>query len=161
MERSSRVLQHGNPKIWKFFQKSLKFEFWLVTKTCTYMMASGMHRRPFEGRHLVHWFISIFRKQITLSTGIVQNLYSPTPTMNLEEFWKVFTVSKLITALTGINIYQMNIYPTYFICILAMHFTYVTNFCKGLFTRQSNAGDWYLQPANDGGNIQHQLLQSA
>ena len=27
--------------------------------------------------------------------------------------------------------------------------------CKGGFTRQSNAGDGYLQSANDGGNIQH------
>ena len=33
MERSSRVLQHGNRKIWFFFQKSLKFEFWLVLKS--------------------------------------------------------------------------------------------------------------------------------
>ena len=32
MERSSRVLHHGNPKIWIFFQKSSKFEFWLSTK---------------------------------------------------------------------------------------------------------------------------------
>ena len=29
------------------------------------------------------------------------------------------------------------------------------------FTRQSNAGDGYLQPANDGGNLQHQLVRSA
>ena len=28
MERSSRVLHHGNPKIWFFFQRSSKFEFW-------------------------------------------------------------------------------------------------------------------------------------
>ena len=33
MERSLRVLQHGNPKNWIFFQKSLKFEFWLSTKS--------------------------------------------------------------------------------------------------------------------------------
>ena len=33
MKRSSRVLQHGNPKIWIFFQKSSKFEFWLVLKS--------------------------------------------------------------------------------------------------------------------------------
>ena len=33
MERSSRVLHHGNPKIWIFFQKSSKFEFWLSTKS--------------------------------------------------------------------------------------------------------------------------------
>ena len=32
MERSSRVLHHGNPKIWIFFQKSSKFEFWLLKK---------------------------------------------------------------------------------------------------------------------------------
>ena len=32
MERSSRVLQHEIPKIWFFFQKSSKFEFWLVLK---------------------------------------------------------------------------------------------------------------------------------
>ena len=28
MERSSWVLHHGNPKIWIFFLKSLKFDFW-------------------------------------------------------------------------------------------------------------------------------------
>ena len=33
MERSSRILQHGNQKIWFFFQKSLKFEIWLLTKS--------------------------------------------------------------------------------------------------------------------------------
>ena len=32
---------------------------------------------------------------------------------------------------------------------------------KGGFTRLSNAGDGYLQPANDGANIQHQLVRSA
>ena len=33
MERSSRILHHGNPKIWKKIQKSLKIEFWLLTKS--------------------------------------------------------------------------------------------------------------------------------
>ena len=34
MERSSRVLQHENPKIWFFFFfESSKFEFWLVLKS--------------------------------------------------------------------------------------------------------------------------------
>ena len=37
MERSSRVLHHGNPKIWFFFQKSLKFEFWLLTKSWNHL----------------------------------------------------------------------------------------------------------------------------
>ena len=33
IERSSQVLHHGNPKIWKKNQKSLKFEIWLLTKS--------------------------------------------------------------------------------------------------------------------------------
>ena len=37
MERSSRVLQHGNPKIWFFFQRSSKFKFWLVTKSWNHL----------------------------------------------------------------------------------------------------------------------------
>ena len=37
MEMSSRVLQHGNPKIWFFFQKSSKFEFWLLTKSWNHL----------------------------------------------------------------------------------------------------------------------------
>ena len=37
MERSSRVLHHGNPEIWFFFQKSLKFEFWLLTKSWNHL----------------------------------------------------------------------------------------------------------------------------
>ena len=37
MERFSRVLHHGNPKIWFFFQKSSKFEFWLLTKSWNHL----------------------------------------------------------------------------------------------------------------------------
>ena len=37
MERSSRVLHNGNPKIWFFFQKSSKFEFWLLTKSWNHL----------------------------------------------------------------------------------------------------------------------------
>ena len=33
MERFSQVLHNGNPKIWIFFQKSLKFKIWLLTKS--------------------------------------------------------------------------------------------------------------------------------
>ena len=70
-ERSSRVLQHGNQKIWFFFFKKvwnwIRLVFWLVLKSwnhssrsqhATYMSTSGMHRRPFEGRHLVFNIIS-------------------------------------------------------------------------------------------------------
>ena len=35
MERSSRVLHHGNPKIWFFFSK--KFEFWLLTNSWNHL----------------------------------------------------------------------------------------------------------------------------
>ena len=37
MESSSRVLHHGNPKIWILFQKSSKFEFWLLTKSWNHL----------------------------------------------------------------------------------------------------------------------------
>ena len=37
MGRSSRVLHHGNPKIWKKIQKSLKFEIWLLTKSWNHL----------------------------------------------------------------------------------------------------------------------------
>ena len=37
MERSSRVLQHGNLKIWFFFQNSLKFEFRLLSKSWNHL----------------------------------------------------------------------------------------------------------------------------
>ena len=37
MERSSRVLHHGKPKIWFFFQKRSKFEFWLLTKSWNHL----------------------------------------------------------------------------------------------------------------------------
>ena len=37
MERSSRVLHHGNPKIWIFFQKSSKFKIWLLMKSWNHL----------------------------------------------------------------------------------------------------------------------------
>ena len=37
MERSSRVLHHRNQKIGFFFQKSSKFEFWLLTKSWNHL----------------------------------------------------------------------------------------------------------------------------
>ena len=64
MERSSRVLHHGNIKIW-FFSRRFEIEFDLCWRAeiniqvgLTYMSTSGMHRRPFEGRHLVVLFSS-------------------------------------------------------------------------------------------------------
>ena len=37
MERFSRVLHHGKPKIWILFQESLKFEIWLLTKSWNHL----------------------------------------------------------------------------------------------------------------------------
>ena len=37
MERFSRVIHHGNLKIWFFFQKCLKFEFWFLTKSWNHL----------------------------------------------------------------------------------------------------------------------------
>ena len=37
MERSSRVIHNGNPKILIFFQKSLKFEFWLLVNSWNHL----------------------------------------------------------------------------------------------------------------------------
>ena len=65
-ERSSRVLQHKNQKIWFFFSKKFEIEFDLYFDLCWraeiiqvglnmhLYVDTGMHRRPFEGRHLVY-----------------------------------------------------------------------------------------------------------
>ena len=37
MERFSRVLHNGNPKIWFFFQKSSKFKIWLLVKSWNHL----------------------------------------------------------------------------------------------------------------------------
>ena len=79
MERSSWVLQYGNQKIWFFFSKSSKLNLscsyfdlcWrsennilvvLNMHLNTYMSTSGMHRRSFEGRHLVFQLCFIMLK---------------------------------------------------------------------------------------------------
>ena len=44
MERSSRVLHHGNPKIWIFFlQKSSKFDFWRRAEITLALSISVLH----------------------------------------------------------------------------------------------------------------------
>ena len=70
MERSSRILHHGNSKIW-FFQKSLKFEFWLLTNrwnhlsfvniSPTLVINTSMER---SSRVLHHGNPKIWRKKI-------------------------------------------------------------------------------------------------
>ena len=44
IERSSRVLQHGNPKIWFILQKSSKFEFWLLTNSWNHLSFVNISR---------------------------------------------------------------------------------------------------------------------
>ena len=75
MEKSSRVLQQLKPTSFflvsclQFFaynvhidwcnnaihKHSRRFQHISVSTTCTYMTTSGMHRRPFESRHLLHF----------------------------------------------------------------------------------------------------------
>ena len=53
---TSRVLQHENLKIGFFLNLKLNFDLWQraeIVQVGLNMMTSGMHRRPFEGRHLV------------------------------------------------------------------------------------------------------------
>ena len=59
IERSSSTTT-WEQKIWFFFSKKFEIEFDLCWRAeiniqvgLTYMSTSGMHRRPFEGRHLV------------------------------------------------------------------------------------------------------------
>ena len=43
MERFSRVLHHGNPNIWIFFQKSLNFDFWQRAEITLALSTSVLH----------------------------------------------------------------------------------------------------------------------
>ena len=46
MERSSRVLYHGNPKIWFFFSKKFEIVFWLVLKSWNH--SSRSQHAPYD-----------------------------------------------------------------------------------------------------------------
>ena len=80
MERSSRVLHHGSPKIWILKKKSLKFEIWLLTKSWnhlsfvnispTLVIDTSMKR---SSRVLHHgnpkiWFFFFFKFEIRILT---------------------------------------------------------------------------------------------
>ena len=85
MKRSSRVLQHENQKF-DFFSKKFEIEFDLCWRAeiniqvgLTYMSTSGMHRRPFEGRHLVlslpvPLMFRVFVLQSRLDSGFYRRL---------------------------------------------------------------------------------------
>ena len=44
MERSSRVVQHRNPKIWFFFSKKFEIEFWLVLNSRNHLSFVNISR---------------------------------------------------------------------------------------------------------------------
>ena len=94
MERSTQVLQHGNPKIFLFLMLTLLFLLpcfvnnaclaytvridWAIVlsinihvgfniTTCTHMTTSGMHCSPFEGRHLVFFIVLVIEKKVLVS----------------------------------------------------------------------------------------------
>ena len=87
MERFSRVLHHGNQRIWLFFQKVWNWIwllFWLVLKSwnqhssrsqhapiCRHR-GPGMHRRPFEGWYLVMYMEVLWLRifQVITNTNI-------------------------------------------------------------------------------------------
>ena len=57
MDRSSRVMQHGNPKFWIFFPKSLKFNFYLYFYLCRWAeitLASSISIHQWKGLHEYH-----------------------------------------------------------------------------------------------------------
>ena len=64
MERSSRVLQHRNSN---FLSKKFEIEFLLST--------SGMHRRPFEDRHLVYEAYQQLANENIKKNTSVQNFF--------------------------------------------------------------------------------------
>ena len=65
MERSSRVLHNGNPKIWKNIRKSLKFEFWLVPKSWNHLSFDNVSPtlviewKCLDRRHGVTWAVFV------------------------------------------------------------------------------------------------------
>ena len=80
MERSSQVLHDAKPKIWFFFQKSSKFEFWLVLKSWnnlsfvnispTLVIDTSMERSPRE-LHDANPKIWIFFKKVWNSNFVL------------------------------------------------------------------------------------------
>ena len=85
MEMCSWVLQHGHIKKLIFFlQKSSKLNLDLCQRaekivqvglTWTYMTTSGMHRRPFEGRHLVCIILNCYKVMMLKCQSKVQVHY--------------------------------------------------------------------------------------
>ena len=85
MERSSRVLHHGNQKICFFFHKSSKFEFWLLTKSWNHLSfvnisptlvidtsMKGLHEySPWKSKNLI-----IFLKSLKLNLTFAEELKS-------------------------------------------------------------------------------------
>ena len=73
----------GTKNFYFFFQKSLKLNSTCIltcaeelksfkwVATCTYRSTSGMHRRPFEGRHLVEVLISLLDVLIPLLVYLI------------------------------------------------------------------------------------------
>ena len=94
MERSSLVLHHGNPKIWFFFQKSSKFEFWLLTNSWnhlsfvnispTLVINTSMERSSLVLHHgnPKIWFF--FQKSSKFEFWLLMNSWNPLSFVNIS-----------------------------------------------------------------------------
>ena len=90
MERSSRVLLHGNPKIRFFFdQKSSKFEFWLLTKSWNHL--SFINISP---TLVANWYIN----------GMVFTSTTPWKPKNVKFFQKVWNWRNWILSVPRVSV---------------------------------------------------------
>ena len=89
MERSSRVLQHGNPKIWFFFSKKFEIEFDLYFDLC---WRAEMNIQV--GRNM-HLYVDIGDAPSSLWGSTSSFSVKRTATVTLEGYWTLYHKSKL------------------------------------------------------------------
>ena len=99
MERSSRVLHHGNPKIgFFFFRKSLKFEFWLTTKSWNHLSFANTYQS-----YISNWYIN---------GKVFMSSYYNIETQKLEFFSKNFEIEFWLVLKSWNHLSFVNISPT-------------------------------------------------
>ena len=154
MERSSRVLQlqHGNPKIWFFFQKSLKFEFWLVLKCWNNLSFVNSYQS-----YISNWYINgkVFKSTTTWKH---KNLTSKNSKLNFECF---FLSSKLNFDLcrraevirVGLNMHLCVDIGNASSSLRGSTSSFLMWKVRTVLHRQRHAANWPLAPASNDGKI--------
>ena len=96
MERSSQVLHDAKPKIWFFFQKNSKFEFWLVLKSWnnlsfvnispTLVIDTSMERssRELHDANPKIWFFFFFQKSSKFKFWLVLKCWNHLSFVNIS-----------------------------------------------------------------------------